>query len=120
MNAAGDLPQLVEHARQLLDDARQRALELAELRGHPCLRRAQLQPERDEPLLGAVVQIALDPPPRLIGGGDDPRPRGHQLGAGLGVRDGRGDELREARETRFGVPGERLVALLRVDEQSAP
>src|SRR5205823_11870237 len=39
--------------------------------------------------------------------------------ARLSVRDGRGDELREARETRFGIPGERL-GLLRVEEQDAP
>src|ERR1039457_1397377 len=120
VNPVGDLPQLVRNARQPLGNARERALELVELRGLRRLRRAQLQPARDEPLLDAVVQIALDPPPRLIRGGDDPRPRGHQLGVALRVRDRRGDELREARETRFGVPRERLVGLLRVDEQNAP
>jgi hypothetical protein len=40
VNAVGDLPQLVEHSRQLLGNARQRALELAELRGHRRNRRA--------------------------------------------------------------------------------
>ena len=66
------------------------------------------------------MQITLDPPPGLIGGGDDPRAGGGQGGAALGVRDRRGDELGEARETRFGVPGERLAGLLRVEEQNAP
>src|SRR4051794_14862084 len=66
VNPVGDLPQLVKRARQPRGNARQRALELIELRWHYRLRRAQLQAERDEPLLDAVVQIALDPPPRLV------------------------------------------------------
>ena len=33
----------------------------------------QVQHQRDQLLLGAVVQITLDPPPGLIGSGDDPR-----------------------------------------------
>jgi hypothetical protein len=71
VNAVGDLSQLFEDAGQLLGHMRQLAFELPELRRHRPLQRTQLEPERDEPLLGAVVQITLDPPPRLIGGGDD-------------------------------------------------
>ena len=47
--------------------------------GHPDLER-----EADEALLRAVVEVALDPAPRVVGGLHDPRPRGAQLvGAGL-------------------------------------
>ena len=40
---------------------------------------AQGEPDRDEPLLGAVVEVALDPPSLLVRGRDDPRPRGLHL-----------------------------------------
>ena len=37
--------------------------------------RAQLKRQRDQPLLRAVVEIALDPAPRLVARSDDSRPR---------------------------------------------
>jgi hypothetical protein len=40
--------------------------------------------------------------------------------AALGVRDRRGDQLREVREPRFGPRWERLVGLRRVDEERTP
>ena len=43
-----------------------------------------------------------------------------ELGAALRVHDRGGDELGEIGETRSGVRGERLVGLLRVDEQCPP
>ena len=60
---------------------------------------AQLDREGGEPLLGAVVEVALDPAPLAVGGRHDPRPRslefgrlmaqlldrGRQRGAELGV-----------------------------------
>ena len=48
----------------------------------------QRQRERDEVLLGAVVEVALDPAARVVAGGDQPGARGAQLlvaGAQLGV-----------------------------------
>ena len=41
---------------------------------------AQLESDRDQPLLCAVVQVALDPPALRIARGDDPRARGLDLG----------------------------------------
>ena len=35
------------------------------------LRELQLDPQRDQPLLGAVVQVALDPAPLVLGAGRD-------------------------------------------------
>ncbi len=49
------------------------------------------------------MQIALDPPSRLVGGGDDPRARGDQIGAALRVGDRGRHELRELRETILDV-----------------
>ena len=43
---------------------------------------AQLQRQRDQPLLGAVVQVPFDAAAGLVGGGHDPRPRGGQLRPG--------------------------------------
>ena len=41
---------------------------------------AERDGERDEPLLGAVVEVALDPPPLGVGRGDDPAARRAYLG----------------------------------------
>ena len=41
--------------------------------------RSEVRLERDEVLLGAVVEVALDPAPLGVGGGDDARPRRPQL-----------------------------------------
>ncbi len=56
------------------------------------------------------MQVSLDPPPRLVGGGDDPGPRGGQLASGVGVRDRRPDELGEGGEPGLGVGGKHVVA----------
>jgi hypothetical protein len=73
------------------------------------LRRAQLQRQRHELLLHAVVQVALDPPPGRVGGGDNPRARGGELSAALGVRDGGRHQLRELRQALLGVGGQGLL-----------
>ena len=45
----------------------------------PRLQHPQVERERHELLLGAVVQVALDPAARVVGGLDDPQPRHPQL-----------------------------------------
>jgi hypothetical protein len=60
-------------------------------------------------LLCAVVQVALDPPPGLVGGGHDTRPRSGELGTALGVRDDQSDELGEVRHALFAVRRQRLA-----------
>ena len=74
MDAVGELAQLLD--RQLGLDARlgdqlRRARRIAL---EPRLGEAQRQGHADQALLGAVVQIALDAPPLLVGRGDDPLP----------------------------------------------
>ena len=85
----------------------------------PRLEHPQVEREADELLLGAVVQVALDPPAGVVGGLDDPQPRHPQLldaGAQLGLqalvvdrqrggRGGGGDEL--GRGVELGVVDDR-------------
>jgi hypothetical protein len=84
------------------------------------LRRAQLQGQRDQALLGAVVQVPFDPPARLVAGRDDPRARGGELGVQPGVVRGdgelAGDELEAVRP--FG--GERAAEEAVFQKQHRP
>jgi hypothetical protein len=73
MQAARDLAHLVQHSVDPGGDLLQRRLDFAQVRRDGRLSPPQREPERDEPLLGPVMQIALDPAPRLVGGGDDAR-----------------------------------------------
>ena len=87
MDAARELAQLGERHRELLADLVDGAREPAV--AEPRLEHPQVQRERDELLLGAVVEVALDPPARVVGGLDDPQPRHPQLlhaGAQLGLQ----------------------------------
>ena len=75
----------------------------------------QRERERDESLLGAVVQVALEPAPLSVAGGDDPHAGGAQVG-----------ELREQLgvqalviEREAGARGD-LVDQSRVIEQARP
>jgi hypothetical protein len=60
------------------------------------LGRAKLEPERDEALLCAVVQVALDAAASFVGGGDHAGTGGRELGSALGIRDRRRDKLSES------------------------
>ena len=73
MDAAGELAQLGQRGRQSLRQVVDRRI----LQPHP--QHAQLQRERDELLLGAVVQVALDPAARRVAGLHDPQARHAQL-----------------------------------------
>ena len=64
-------------------------------RGELRAREPQRQRERDEPLLGAVVQVALDPPPGRVARLDEPRAGGRQLLARVGAGECEADQLRE-------------------------
>ena len=98
VDAARDLAQLVgdvlQAFRELCGDARQL------VRRSP-RHRACAEAERDQPLLDSVVQIALDPAARLVGGGHDPSARRGELGRALRVGDRRRDELAELLEPLF-------------------
>ena len=56
------------------------APDLGRVLGQPPARDLDVEHERDEPLLGAVVEVALDLAPGVVGGLDDAGARGAQLG----------------------------------------
>ena len=85
MNAPGQITQLFQRPAGLLDGMVESHPKLPRIRRHLGLRHAKLQRKRDKPLLGAVVQVALDVAAGLIGGGDHPRARRGKLGIQLGV-----------------------------------
>ncbi len=77
VDAARQLAQLVRRRGELVRGlVEQRAASGSRC---PRARQAQVEREPDEPLLGAVVEVALEPPARLVGRRDHPRPRRPQL-----------------------------------------
>ena len=110
VDAAGELAQLVQGAGGLGGQSLELRCQLVSLGRHRRFRQLQFQSEGDQPLLGAVMQIALDALPRLVGGGHDPGARGGQLRLALGVGEGGSDELGEAGQPRLGVGGQRVRA----------
>jgi len=74
VQAARDLAQLGERRRQLVAGARERCVRLLRVLVDQPVGDPDPDGERDEPLLGAVVEVALEPPPLGVAGGDDARP----------------------------------------------
>jgi hypothetical protein len=109
MEPERDLAQSVQHVHHPFGDVREVRALLPQLGRHGLLRGAHLERERDELLLHAVVEVALDPPSCRVGRGEDPRPRGVELGPALGVRDGGRHELGEPGKAFLGVGRQRLV-----------
>ena len=105
MEAAGELAQVlepgVELAGRVLDQLAAGGDVLLQLH----LRDPEQERRRDEPLLRAVVQVALEPPPLLVAGPDDAGTRGLQVLAGLRARDRERDEVAEGGQPHLGVPG---------------
>ena len=77
---ARQLAQLVDRHGDLGDRAVERRARALRRGGELVLRVAQRETDRHEPLLGAVVEVALDAPTLLVGGRHDPRPRRLDLG----------------------------------------
>jgi hypothetical protein len=81
---------------------------------------AALDGQVGQPLLSAVVEVALDAPAGLVGGGGDPGPRRGELRAQLGVVEGdrelRGDEVDRVQP----VGGERVVDEAVLQHQHRP
>ncbi len=106
MDPLRQLAQLGERLGQILGGERDQLLGLARRRRDLGLDEPQPDRDRDEPLLGAVVQVALDAAALGVAGLDDAQPRGGELVARLRARDGQRDQL-----------GERLQAVLRPRRQ---
>lgn len=71
-----------------------------------------------ETLLCAVMQIALNPSPAVIAGGDNTSPRSGQSGTALGVGDGRRQQFGERGEPFLRIPRQRLLHLRTGDHHS--
>ena len=82
MDPARELAQLADRLVEVLRRAVEQLPGRLRIVVHARARQPQAQRERDEPLLRAVVQVALDLAPRRVGALDDPRARGAQLGDG--------------------------------------
>ncbi len=119
MDAAGEFPDLVERVGQAVREACQLLLQLGLIRRHSFLGKAELQGQRHQTLLDAVVEVAFDPAPGLVGGGDHAGAGGGELGLAHGVGDGGGRELREPEDPGLGVVGKRL-GLLRAGPDRPP
>ena len=105
MDPARELAQLLERLRQLLAGALERRARLglvaAAAGGEP-----QVERERDEPLLRAVVQVALEPAALGVARLDDPRARGGEILARLRVGERLAGQLGEvARSAARRPPG---------------
>ena len=68
----GDLAQFVQGTVRFGGQVAEPRPQPSRFRRYFGLHGAQLQREGDQPLLGAVVQIALKSPPFGVAGGDDP------------------------------------------------
>jgi hypothetical protein len=58
--------------------------------------------------LGAIVQIAFEPSPRIIAGKNDPGPGCGELCPGLGMGDGGRKQVRKLPHPCLDVRGQRL------------
>src|SRR5204862_6904904 len=75
METARELADLLQPGRQLVD----RRLEQVPVLYGPVAHPAEAEQDRRQPLLCAVVEVALDPPPLGVGDLHEPRPRRLQL-----------------------------------------
>ena len=109
MDPARELAQLLERLRELVAGGRHELLRQRRVGVDAALDHPQLERDGDEPLLCAVVEVALQPPPFGVAGGDDALARGPQLREpilGLGLqprvverdRGGGGHRARRARD----------------------
>ena len=79
MDPARELAQLLERLGQLVA-GRLELLGQRRVGGDAALDHAELERHGDEPLLCPVVEVALEPPPLRVAGGDETLARGAQLG----------------------------------------
>ncbi len=107
---AGDLPQFLQHPVQSRRLSASSCSLLAGS-GRPTASAARSsRARRDQALLGAVVQVALDAAAGGIGGGHDPRARGGQRRLGFGVGDRGASQLGEPGQPRFCARWQRRSA----------
>ena len=118
VDAAGQLSQLLERAGELRLRAPEQLVRLRIAGGQHALAGSQGERDRDEALLRAVVEVALEPAALGVAGLDDARARGGQFAARLGVGERQRDELREVRDPLLRALRERRLPHRRDDHRS--
>ena len=119
-HAGGDRPQVGDRRRDLVDGGVERGREDLRLAGQRALQPPQHDAERDEPLLRAVVQVALEPAALGVAGLRDPRARRLDLGELQPQLDPQAAELdRDRRGVEHRVQQVRPLRERRVVEQHA-
>ncbi len=79
MEAARELPQLVERERELVGGRVERCAGRVRVGVELLPRQTQGERQRDQALLRAVVEVPLEAAPLHVAGGHDPRARGGEL-----------------------------------------
>ena len=74
MDPARELPQLLERLRELVAGARDQGLGRRGVATDVGADQPQLHGQGHQPLLRAIVQVALEPPPLGVARGDDALP----------------------------------------------
>lgn len=98
MDATGELLQVAVDLREHVDGAIDLAAYLFGAGRNVRLDGAQLQAERDDPLLRAVVEVAFQCPPCRVGGGDHAGTGSGELGSDLVVDHRSGRQIGEIRD----------------------
>jgi hypothetical protein len=129
MDSVGELTELLDRPAKLVDRGPQQVVDVSRRLGtQPPLPGAKLERKRDQSLLRAVVEIALDPPALLVTGGNDPGPRlleEDELGAKLRLQAGvlerqlrRGGSITD--ERRFVLEGRVVRTSAAIGSPSPP
>src|SRR5262249_56453502 len=87
VNPAGELPELFERLIELAVCGGEERPDGFGVRAQARLDQPKLERQRDESLLGAVVQISLQAPALGVARLDDPDTRRRELPVGVGVRE---------------------------------
>ena len=114
MQAAGQLAQFLVGLRELVEDRVHGGRVRHLVAQHP-----QRQPGAHQPLLRAVVEVALEPPALVVGGAHEPRARLEQPLVGVGARDRQRGQPGEPGQAFLGVLRQRL-AVEGGDDERAP
>ena len=94
----GQLAQLGVALLRVVERLAEQRPRLLGLPAQRALRELERDDRVDQALLGAVVEVANDPPARLVARGQDAGARGGELIAAVGVGDRRVEQLRELRQ----------------------
>ena len=109
MDAAGEFAQLRQPGGEILLRGGQTPRAAARVALQLAADHAEPQRDGDEPLLGAVMQVALEAPALRVADLDNPRPGRRQLLVGVGVRQRLRHEVGEVAQPLLEPRRQRLL-----------